>query len=165
MSRLALQALVMPIVMGAALAFAPPADARPSEAERVKAEIMAKLHAVEERLARGDSATQIAGFLYADDVLLTGEGEANARRGMADAVAGVQGWMDALGPNGAKGCKYSIPDPVVASAKTFGSFVVLKCKANPPVLLEDMNLRMTYVWQKYRDGWRVRIELYALGNM
>ncbi|MEY4784606.1 MAG: hypothetical protein RIR41_2541 [Pseudomonadota bacterium] len=163
MSRI--HTLAMPIVVGAALAFAQPAAARPSESERVKAEIMTKLHAVEERLARGDTATQIAEFLYADDVLLTGEGEATARRGMADAIAGVQGWLDALGPNGAKGCKYSIPDPVVASAKTFGSFVVLKCKANPPVLPEDMNLRMTYVWQKYRDGWRVRVELYALGNM
>ena len=87
MSRLALQALVMPIVMGAALAFAPTADARPSEAERVKAEIMAKLHAVEERLARGDSATQIAGFLDADEAETVLVGLAHLNRAMERSLA------------------------------------------------------------------------------
>jgi ketosteroid isomerase-like protein len=126
---------------------------------------MANLHKVEAALARGDTAEQVARSLYADNVLMVGEGETGSSRGMDVAIKDVQGWMDSLGPNGGKGCKYSIPDPVVASEKTFTSFVLLVCKANPPVLPEDQQLRMVYSWEKRSDGWRVVLEMWALGVM
>jgi hypothetical protein len=84
---------------------------------------------------------------------------------MADTIKDVQGWMDSLGPGGTKGCKYTIVDPVVSSATTFSSFLLLRCRANPPVLKEDQVLRMMYVWKKLPEGWRVVLEMYAAGKM
>jgi len=129
-----------------------------------KAEIMARLHEVEQALARGDGAQKIAKMLYAENVLMVGEGEEKSSKGMAKATSDVQGWLDSLGPNGGKTCKYSIPDPVVASATTFSSFVLLHCKANPPVLPEDQELRMMYSWEKSVQGWRVVLEMWAPGK-
>jgi ketosteroid isomerase-like protein len=104
-------------------------------------------------------------MLYANDDRLTGEGEAASTRGMADTIKDVQGWMDSLGPGGTKGCKYTIVDPVVSSATTFSSFLLLRCKANPPVLATDQELRMMYVWKKEAQGWRVVLEMYESGKM
>ena len=149
----------------AVTAFPAPALAKGPAADEVKAEIMAKLHKLEAALARGETAEQVARSLYADNVLMVGEGEAGSSRGIDVAIKGVQGWMDSLGPNGGKGCTYNIPDPVVASEKTFTSFVLLVCKANPPVLTEDQQLRMVYSWEKRSDGWRVVLEMWAVGVM
>jgi hypothetical protein len=139
--------------------------AAPSEADRTKEQIASALHSIEHALARGDNATQISKMLYASDDLLTGEGEPGSTRGIADTIKDVQGWMESLGPGGTKGCKYTIVDPVVASASTFSSFILLRCKANPPVLKEDQVLRMMYVWKKLPEGWRVVLEMYASGTM
>jgi hypothetical protein len=133
--------------------------------DTTKEQIATALHSLEQALARGDSATQIANRLYASDDLLTGEGEPGGTRGMADTIKDVQGWMDSLGPGGTKGCKYTIVDPVVSSATTFSSFLLLQCRANPPVLKEDQVLRMMYVWKKLPEGWRVVLEMYAAGKM
>jgi ketosteroid isomerase-like protein len=121
------------------------------------------LQTLEQALVRGDSATAVAKSLYAEDDLLTGEGEAGSTRGMAATIKDVQGWMDSLGPGGTKGCKYTIVDPVVSSPTTFSSFLLLKCKANPPVLKADQDLRMMYVWKKLPQGWRVVLEMYESG--
>jgi hypothetical protein len=133
--------------------------------DTTKEQIATARHSLERALARGDSATQIASRLYASDDLLTGEGEPGSTRGMADTIKDVQGWMDSLGAGGTKGCKYTIVDPVVSSATTFSSFLLLRCRANPPVLKEDQVLRMMYVWKKLPEGWRVVLEMYVAGKM
>lgn len=159
--------LLFSLLLASCAVWTSPSDvyAKGAAADDVKAEIMAKLHKVEAALVRGDTAEQVARSMYANNVLMVGEGEAASRRGIDVAITGVQGWMDSLGPNGGKGCKYSIPDPVVASDSTFTSFVLLVCKANPPVLTEDQQLRMVYSWEKGSDGWRVVLEMWALGVM
>jgi ketosteroid isomerase-like protein len=139
--------------------------AAPPATDGTKAEIAATLHTLEKALARGDSATQISKLLYAEDDLLTGEGETGGTRGMAATIKDVQGWMDSLGPGGTKGCKYTIVDPVVSSTTTFSSFLLLHCKANPPVLAKDQDLRMMYVWRKQPEGWRVVLEVYEEGKL
>ncbi len=140
--------------------------ARPaSAADSTRSQIEASIHKVEKALARGESAKVISKMLYAQDDLLTGEAEKGGTRGMAATIKDVQAWMDSLGPGGTKGCKYKLVDPVVSSATTFSSFILLKCKANPPVLKEDQDLRMMYVWKKFPHGWRVVLEMYEPGKL
>jgi ketosteroid isomerase-like protein len=134
-------------------------------ADSTRKQIETSISKLEKALARGESAEVIAKMLYADDDLLTGEGEEGGTRGMAATIKDVQAWMDSLGPGGTKGCKYQLVDPVVASATTFSSFILLKCKANPPVLKEDQDLRMMYIWKKLPQGWRVVLEMYASGKL
>jgi ketosteroid isomerase-like protein len=128
-----------------------------------KAEIARALAAVEQSFARGDDATTVSKLLYAD-VVMVGEGDAAAKRGMKAAIDEVQGWYESLGTNGQKTCKYTIAEPVVATRTTFSSFMLLHCKANPPVLPKDQELRMMYIWKKGPQGWRVALEMWAPGK-
>ena len=139
--------------------------AKEPAADGPRAQIAVTLKSMEKALARGEDATTISKMLYASNVLITGEGEVGGTRGIDAATKDVQGWMDSLGPNGAKGCGYTIVDPVVSSTTTFSSFILLKCTANPPVLPADQELRMMYIWQKQAQGWRVVLEMWAPGKL
>jgi hypothetical protein len=143
----------------------PSSSATTSTADVTRAEIEHALQAIERALARGESAAALSKMLYAENALLAGEGEDGSTRGMAATIKDYQAWIDSLGPGGTKGCKYTIVDPVVASATTFSSFLQLHCKANPPVLLKDQDWRLIYVWKKQPEGWRVVLEMYASGKM
>jgi hypothetical protein len=151
------------LLAGAALPTAAHADV--DDTSKTKGEITQFLHSVEQALARGDNETQVAKMLYADNVLMTGEGEEGGTRGITAAIADVKGWMESLGPGGAKTCRYTVVDPVVATSTTFASFLVLRCKANPPVLPDDQVLRMMYAWKKMPQGWRVVLEMWAPGKL
>ena len=145
------------VVPGIALANPPAAQAQS------RAAVESVLRAVEAALARGDTAEKVTKMLYADDVVIT-EDEPGSMRGIAAATKGVQGFFDALGPGGGKGCKFNIIDPVVASSTTFSSFLFLSCKANPPVLKDDLDMRLTYTWKKLPQGWRVVLETVQAGK-
>jgi ketosteroid isomerase-like protein len=153
------------LITALALATCSAAASADQSAERAtaRAAIESKLHSVEAALARGDSAEKITRMLYADNVVIT-EDPPGSMRGTAAAIKGVQEWLDALGPGGAKGCKYGVVEPTVESSETFSSYLSLHCKANPPVLKEDMDLRMIYVWQKLPQGWRVVLESVQSGK-
>jgi ketosteroid isomerase-like protein len=140
------------------------AMAAESVAAKSRAEIERVLAAVEQGFARAEDATTLSKRLYADDVVMVGEGATLASRGMKAAIQDVQEWYDSLGPNGMKTCKYTIADPVVASSTTFSSFMLLHCAANPPKLPDGQDLRMMYIWKKGPKGWRVALEMYAPGK-
>jgi ketosteroid isomerase-like protein len=153
------------VVILAAASLGQVALAAPVAKDTTRVEIEAAVRKLESALARGDSASQVSKLLYSEDDLLTGEGEAGGTRGMDATIKDVQGWMDSLGPGGTKGCKYTIVEPAVSSATTFSSFILLRCKANPPVLPKDQELRMMYVWRKQPEGWRVVLEVYEEGKL
>jgi hypothetical protein len=136
-----------------------------SQEAATRTQIESALHAVEKLLARDASAEEIVGLLYADDALLTGEGAAGSFRGRAAVIEDVAEWKKGLGPGGSKTCKYAIVDPVVASKTVFSSFLLLTCKANPPVMPKDQTLRMLYTWTRLPQGWRVILEQYESGVM
>ena len=159
--------LMVPIALLFCGAISIPEMAAPADqntASRSKSEIALALHAVEEAFGRGADGEELARMLYADKVTMIGEGEDKASRGMATAIVDSKGWLETLGPNGEKTCKYTIEEPVVASSTTFSSFLLLRCKANPPVLPQDEDLRMMYVWEKSSKGWRVVLEMWAPGK-
>lgn len=140
-------------------------SATTATADGTRVDIERALQTLEMALARGEGATALSKVLYAQDDLIIGEGEGGGARGMAATIKEYQEWIDSLGPGGTKGCKYTIVDPVVASATTFSSFLRLHCKANPPVLPKDQDWRLMYVWRKQPDGWRVVLEMYVSGKM
>lgn len=134
-------------------------------ADATRSEIELALRTIEQALARGDSATVISKMMYSDNDRLTGEGQSGSTRQMAGTIKDFQEWLESLGPGGAKGCKFTIVDPVVASSLTFASFVQLHCSANPPVLAKNQEYRVLYVWRKLPDGWRVVLEMYLSGRL
>jgi ketosteroid isomerase-like protein len=128
-----------------------------------RSQIELALRTIEQALARGDGATAISRMMYAENDRLTGEGQSGSTRQMAGTIKDFQEWLESLGPGGAKGCKFTIVDPVVASSLTFSSFVQLHCSANPPGLPKDQEYRVLYVWRKLPEGWRVVLEMYLSG--
>jgi ketosteroid isomerase-like protein len=145
------------VVPGMALANPPAAQAQS------RAAVESVLRAVEAALARGDTAEKVTKMLYAEDIVIT-EDEPGSIRGLAAATQGVQGFIDSYGPGGGKGCKFTLVDPAVASSTTFTSYLSLSCKANPPVLKENMDLRLLYSWKKLPQGWRVVLETVQAGK-
>jgi ketosteroid isomerase-like protein len=135
-----------------------------SSSSTTESQIQAAVHAVEEGFVREDDPVTLSHRLYADDVVLLGEDDAHAAHGMAAAIEEVKGWEKSLGPDGLRTCKYTLVKPGVASRTTFSSFMLIHCAPNPPVLPQGQDLRMMYVWRKLPQGWRVELEMWAVGK-
>jgi ketosteroid isomerase-like protein len=118
---------------------------------------------VEAALQSGASAEKLVDMLYAENIMITEEPPVVNLRGTKQAIEGVQGFLDYLGPGGGKGCKYRMVEPTVASKTTFSSYLALNCSANPPAMKDNLDLRMLYVWKKLPQGWRVVLETVQTG--
>lgn len=153
------------LTIALALAAGMPACAEPAPAASPRSEVLSVLREVEAGIARGDSPEKSVNLMYAPDVIIVGEEDVSARRGLKPTVEAVAAFQASLGPNGAKGCRYELPAAEVSSATTFTSFVLLRCKANPPALPEDLDLRMIYSWAKRPDGWKIVLEMWGVGKL
>jgi ketosteroid isomerase-like protein len=159
--------VVVSIPLAIVMSMGLPMTARSADAvaAQAKAEVAEALHRLEGAFEDGANGAKLAELLYADDVLMVGEGEPGSSRGIKTAASDTDDWIKSLGgPNGEKSCKYTIEEPVVASRTTFTSFLLLTCKANPPALPQDQVLRMVYAWRKTAKGWRVELEMWAPGR-
>jgi hypothetical protein len=126
--------------------------ASPAQHDESRLAVMRVLHEVEAGLVSGDPPA-------------VNEGEPTAKRGIKAATEEVQAFVDSLGPNGQRTCKYQVLEPVVSSPTTFASFLLLHCDANPPTLRDPVDARMLYAWKKQPQGWRVVLEMWGPGKM
>lgn len=132
-----------------------------------RAEVEKVMRAAEKLFAAGAnaSAKDLASLLYTPDVVIVGEGDAQAKRGMANAVTDVQAWYDWLGPDGQRTCTYTMTTPVIASGTMLAAFTLLHCGANPPAHPKEVEVRVLHVWNKGPQGWRVELEMWAPGKL
>lgn len=113
----------------------------------------------------GMNSTQLAERFYSEDVIITGEGDAGARRGSASAVNALDDWFAYLGPEGNKGCAFTVKDTVVSSDQNMASvFAVLTCRPNPPTLTKPETIRQLFVLKRTAQGWRVVREMWQAGG-
>lgn len=113
----------------------------------------------------GMTSTQLAERFYSEDVIITGEGDAGARRGLASSVKALDDWIAYLGPAGNKGCAFAVKDTVVSSDSNMASvFAVLTCKPNPPTLTKQETIRQLFVLKRTARGWRVFREMWQAGG-
>jgi ketosteroid isomerase-like protein len=127
-----------------------------------KAEVTKAVRAIETRLEQGVDPATFVHELFTDDVVIVGD-HPGAQRGAQAEIEAIRAWFDDLGPS-RKSCKWQIQEPVVASATTVSSFIVLSCKANPPKLPYDQVYTTLYIWKKYPQGWRVALEMWNPGQ-
>ncbi|GAB2458202.1 hypothetical protein GCM10027082_05810 [Comamonas humi] len=113
---------------------------------------------------RGASPPELAHRFYADNVTIIGEGEATPKRGMSDAIKALADWGDYLGPDGNKGCNFTLQEPVIATTHAASAFAVLHCEANPPKLEKAETIRQLFVLKKTSKGWRVVQEMWQSGG-
>ena len=154
-----------------ALMFASPlaAMARETPAEAAPADVVQELHdfyAGQDQANRdGLTSTELAKRFYSDDVIITGEGDVAARRGIEASVKALDDWFAYLGPNGNKGCAFAVKDTVVSSDRDMASvFAVLTCQPNPPATTKEETIRQLFVLKRTADGWRVAREMWQAGG-
>ena len=111
----------------------------------------------------GLSTTELAKRFYTEDAVVIGEGEAAPKHGIKGAVAALDAWFAYLGPNGNKGCTFSVQDKVVTSGDMASVFAVLSCKPNPPKLEKAETIRQLFVLKRTAQGWRVAHEMWQAG--
>ncbi|MCP2067569.1 UNVERIFIED_ORG: hypothetical protein J2Y84_002895 [Pseudomonas reinekei] len=128
------------------------------------AEIREFLAGQEKANAQGMSASDLAKRFYMPDVTITGEGEAQAKRGMEAAVTALQDWNDYLGPGGQKGCHFTMQEPVVSAGDMASAYAVLSCAPNPPKLEKGETIRQLFVFKRTSAGWRVAQEMWQAGG-
>lgn len=153
------------LAISLSLAAGTPTCAEPAPPASPRSEVLSVLREVEAGIARGDSPEKSVSLMYSPDVIVVGEEDASARRGLKPTVEAVAAFQASLGSNGVKGCRYELPVGEVSSPTTFTSFVLLHCKANPPALPEDLELRMIYSWAKLPQGWKIVLEMWGVGKL
>jgi ketosteroid isomerase-like protein len=129
-------------------------------------EIRATIEATQIAIANGVSPAEFSRMLYSPDIIEVGEGLQDPTIGIENATTAVADHWASIGPEGLKNCELSLADyPGVFSETIYASFVVLRCKANPPKVMEAQNIRCLYVWKKLPQGWRVAMFQWGLGNL
>lgn len=112
--------------------------------------------AATEKAVNADDASAWADAMYADDVVIVGEGSEEAVRG-----------LDALMPilndivHGSESCTISMNDAEINNGQAW-SFATWSCT---PATGDAYQVRALYVWEKQEEGWRVTAEMYGMGAM
>ena len=164
MLKTKIQSAVRPLALAAAAIVANGAAADTAKSGDSKAEVIRAVRAAEQLLAQGVDSKTFVHALYNDDVVMVGGDKPGAKHGSQAAISEVQAWFDYMGPHGIKTCKYTIEEPIIASATSVSSFLQLSCKANPPNVTTDQFYTEMYIWTKTAQGWRVALEMWAPGK-
>jgi ketosteroid isomerase-like protein len=120
------------------------------------------LRAVEDAVARGATADEVASLLYEEDAVVLAEGAPAATRGLkafmpylADVL---QGW------GGRPRIKYTLVEPVLAGEAVASCFVDVSCRPSRPDAAEE-RYRLIYSWRRGARGWRVVLEMFSVGSV
>jgi ketosteroid isomerase-like protein len=127
-----------------------------------KLQIEAIFRQVETAVARGTSAGEIIDLLYHPDAVLVAEGTAAAIRGVAAFKPQLEEILEGWGA-GAK-IRFSVADPVIevdSLAMTYFNAVCEPAKAGS----EIERYRVLSGWRRTPGGWRVALEMYAVGSL
>lgn len=128
---------------------------------RTLEEITALLQDIEQRLAAGAQADEILPALYDDNLIVVGDGDAQASRGLAsfrDALHELLSVAWAPRPQ----CRYVLRHPLVLDRNAATTLVEFQVR--PDEGRGDLQVyRALYGWVRTAHGWRIQIEMYGVG--
>ena len=127
-------------------------------------EIQAVLAEVEAFTAQGriGEVRTFAELMYADDVLLVGEGDTAAVRGIQQAIARI---ASAVGDWGERArLKFRLTEPAVTSESIFSAMIDAECHPERPGA-EVIRYRLLAVWKRGPRGWRIAQEMFTSGSL
>ena len=127
-------------------------------------EIWAVLADVEAFTAQGrlGETRAFAELMYDDDVLLVGEGDTAAVRGIHQAIARIVGAVDEWGERAR--LKFRLTEPVLASGSIFSAMMDAECHPERQGV-QIIRYRLLTVWRRGPRGWRVAQEMYTSGSL
>jgi hypothetical protein len=132
-----------------------------SHIEQAKRDITELLRAAADALRQGASAAEFARLLYTPDVVVVGEGAPRAIRGIDAFLPDLTALLESWGPNA--DLTFRIVDPVIAAENVATTLVDVHV-APRGAMSGAENYRVVYAWVRTAGGWRVAVEMYALGS-
>lgn len=118
-------------------------------------ELAERFTATEKAVNEGN-ARAWADAMYAEDVVVIGEGSDAAVRGLNALMPILQDIVQS-----SESCSISMNDAEINKGQAW-SFATWSCA---PVEGEAYKVRALYVWEKQDKGWRVTAEMYGMGEM
>lgn len=133
-----------------------------TEGRLVLGQLREVLSAIEEAFARGTRPEELMPLWYDDEVIVTGEGDACAARGMIAQIAKAQEMLPAMGPRPI--VTFRIEDSVLAQEAL--AVALIDARIRPDVEgSEPIDYRMMTAWRRGARGWRIIREMYGAGSL
>ena len=127
----------------------------------IREELDAVFRDVSAAFARGLGAAAVAERLYVDPVVVVGEGNPAAARGLAQFLPQladlIEGW--GFSPT----LTFTLVDPILAAESVATTFVAVEV-APPGVGAVVERYRVLYGWTRTSRGWRVALEMFDAGQ-
>ncbi|MEL7897118.1 DUF4440 domain-containing protein [Vreelandella neptunia] len=117
---------------------------------------LSELFAAVENAVNNNNGEEWAELMYADDVVVVGEGSEGALRGMDELMPTIESIIE-----GSESCSIRMDDAKVNGDQAW-SFADWTCQVADG---EAFDVRTLYVWEKQDAGWRVTAEMYGFGTM
>jgi ketosteroid isomerase-like protein len=128
----------------------------------VRQELGAMLRAVEQAVARGAGAEEVASLLYEEDAVVLSEGAPGAIRGLEafkpHLAEVLKGW------GGRPRIKFTPLEPILTGDTVATCFLNVSCRPSRPAAVEE-HYRLVYSWRKGARGWRVVLEMFSAGTL
>jgi ketosteroid isomerase-like protein len=128
----------------------------------IREEISASLGAAAAALARGASTEEFASLLYAEEIIVLGEGWPSAIRGLGAFMPQLAIINDGWGKR--PRLTFTLVEPAVLGESTAASFTEVRCRPDLPDAA-DILYRVLYAWKRTERGWRVVLEWYSEGSV
>lgn len=130
---------------------------------RTLEEITALLQDIEERLAAGAQADEVLPALYDENLIVVGDGDETASRGLASFRAALDELLSvAWAPR--PQCRYVLRHPLVLDQNAATTLVEFQVRPNEG-RGEMQVYRAMYGWLRTPKGWRIQIEMYGTGRV
>ena len=126
-----------------------------------KIELIRQLQQVTDALRGGVSAAEFSQLLYSPDLVVVGEGWPRAIRSAEAFLPELVTLLDAWGPNA--DVRFTIVDPFFDGADVATTLVDVYVAPREPTGTAE-RYRAIYAWKRLAQGWRVAVEMYAVGS-
>lgn len=124
--------------------------------------IRSALDGVEAAFGRGTTPAELLEIWYDDEVIVAGEGDPCAGRGVAALLAKAEQMLTEMGPHPT--VRFTIDEPILAEGAL--AVVLLDCTLLPDLPgAETQSYRILTAWRPGPRGWRIVREMFAVGPL
>jgi hypothetical protein len=135
---------------------------REAEIMDVEQDIRAVLDALERAYFDGTDPCTILGLMYEDDVIVVGEGDVSATRGIQGLEEQARAISASAGPH--PQVSFTIVSPILACADAAMTMIGVVVRPDLPDA-GAMHSRILAGWRKGPHGWRICMEMHAQGQL
>jgi len=135
---------------------------REAETKDVEQDIRAVLDSLERAYFDGIDPRTILDLMYEEDVIVVGEGDVSATRGIQGLEEQARSISASVGPH--PRVSFTIVSPILARADTAVTMIGVAVRPDLPDA-GTMHSRILAGWRKGERGWRICMEMHAQGQL